>query len=66
MVPPEIVVPDAGTQLVIVADSRARKVELHDGSGAQAVRLGQMLQHPALPDFRLSIAELFEVIAPPS
>lgn len=51
---------------MIVADSRARKVELHDGSGAQAVRLGQMLQHPALPDFRLSVTELFEVIAPPS
>ncbi len=56
----------AGTQLVIVADPRARTVELHDGSGAQVVRLGQMLQHPALPDFRLSVTELFEVIDPPS
>jgi Uma2 family endonuclease len=57
---------DAGTQLVIIVDPRAHVVELHDTNASRAVREGGMLRHRALPDFALSITELFEVIAPPS
>ncbi len=55
----------AGSALVIVVDPQTLTVELHDGRGDLVLRPGQVLEHPALPGFALSIGDLFATIDPP-
>lgn len=55
----------AGSQLVVIVDPRKRSVELHDDTSAIALHEGDTLTHPCLPDFTLSVSELFATIAPP-
>jgi len=49
----------SGSLLVMVADPRHRTIALHDGSGMQLLREGEVLKHPALPGFSAALTELF-------
>ncbi len=55
----------AGTALVIIVDPKTHTVEPHDPGGHGILSAGQSLAHSAIPGFSLSVAELFEIIAPP-
>jgi Uma2 family endonuclease len=50
----------AGTAAVMVVDPSRGTVAVHDHDGTRVLQRGDMLTHPALPDFALDIAALFE------
>ncbi|MEO6990989.1 MAG: Uma2 family endonuclease [Candidatus Baltobacteraceae bacterium] len=52
----------AGAELVIVVDPYARRVSLHDANGTGRLRGNDILTHSALPDFALSLTELFAAL----
>ena len=55
----------AGSRLVVIVDAQRHVVELHDGDGVATRHRGQDVEHAALPGFRVSVADLFDRIAPP-
>ena len=55
----------AGSALVIVVDPKHRVVELHDAAATATLREGDVLKHPRLPAFELSVSALFATISPP-
>jgi Uma2 family endonuclease len=48
-----------GTQLVIVADPRRRRITLYDRSSTRILEAGHVLRHEALPGFELAVGPLF-------
>ncbi len=48
-----------GGSLVLVVDSRARTIEVHDENGRVVLREDDTLTHVALPDFTLELREFF-------
>src|SRR5579872_5587843 len=54
----------AGSRLVLIVDPQTETVELHDRSRGHVLRHGQVVEHAALPGFKLSVSELFDTIAP--
>lgn len=55
----------AGSRLVVIVDPQTETVELHDRDGVRVLRRGHDLEHAALPGFSMSVAGLFDTIAPP-
>lgn len=51
-----------GSALVIVVDPPQRTVQLHDAAGTRTLHDGDVLAHPALPEFALPLRELFAVL----
>jgi Uma2 family endonuclease len=54
-----------GASLVVVVDPAKRTVTLHDRDGARVLSAGDVLEHAALPAFRLPLAELFSALDSP-
>lgn len=54
----------AGTELVILVDPQARTCTLHDSDFERVLAVGQRLEHAALPDLSLDLAELFASLDP--
>lgn len=52
----------AGTELVLEVDPTERIVTIHDSVGNRVYREGDVLEHEALPDFRLLITKLFATL----
>jgi Uma2 family endonuclease len=52
----------AGSSLVIVVDPQRRVVELHDPRATGRIEETGAIEHPALPGFRYSVRELFDVL----
>lgn len=55
----------AGASLVIAVDPFERTVTLHDRFGTTVRRSGDVIEHDALPGFRLAVDDLFRVLEPP-
>jgi Uma2 family endonuclease len=49
----------SGTKLVCIVDPYARRLIAHDPEEMRILGEGEMFSHPALPDFRLSLPDLF-------
>jgi Uma2 family endonuclease len=49
----------AGAALVIIADPRSRSFALNDTAETRTVAAGEILRHPALPDFALDVDTFF-------
>jgi Uma2 family endonuclease len=54
-----------GASLVIVVDPSDRSVRLHDAHGVRLLRGDDVVAHPALPGFSLSLPALFAAADPP-
>jgi Uma2 family endonuclease len=54
-----------GAALVIIVDPSDRSVRLHGADGMRVLRRDDVIAHPALPGFALSLAELFAAADPP-
>ena len=54
-----------GASLVIVVDPADRSVRLHDAQSVHVLRGEDILTHPALPGFSLSLPEYFAAADPP-
>ena len=52
----------AGTDVVMEVDPRHRTIAIHDRSGDRSFGEGDVLEHAALPGFRLAVAELFATL----
>jgi Uma2 family endonuclease len=50
----------AGTELVIVVDSRSQTIGLHDAERTSTLTRGDTLSHAALPGFSLDISAYFD------
>jgi Uma2 family endonuclease len=50
----------AGTGLVLVVDARTRTITGHEAGATRVWHEGDLFEHPALPGFTFSTAELFE------
>lgn len=48
-----------GSCVVVVVEPRDRSVRLHDARGIRVLRDGDVITHPALPDFALALRALF-------
>ncbi len=55
----------AGSSLVMVVDPKRRVVELHDPRATGYVHETGTIEHRALPEFRYSVRELFDVLKRP-
>lgn len=55
----------SGAELVIVVDPRDRSVRLHDVRGVRVLRGDDVIVHPAMPDFALSLPKLFSALDRP-
>lgn len=54
-----------GASLVIVVDPSDRSVRLHDSDSVRVLHTGDVIAHPALPEFALPVGELFAAADPP-
>ncbi len=54
----------AGTELVVLVDPQARTCTLHDSEREGVIAIGEVLEHPALPEFSLDLGELFAELDP--
>ena len=52
----------AGSDAVIVIDPDARTAEVHDPSGTRVLRAPGTLEHTALPEFAVDLAEMFDAL----
>jgi Uma2 family endonuclease len=55
----------AGSQLVIIVEPRDRTVRLHDRRGVRVLVDDDVIEHGALPAFRLALGALFRAIDRP-
>ncbi len=55
----------SGASLVIVVDPRDRSVRLHDVHDVRALRGDDVIAHPAMPGFALSLPKLFSALDRP-
>jgi Uma2 family endonuclease len=54
-----------GASLVIIVDPSDRSVRLHDASGIRVLRNDDVMEHAAMPGFRLPLTVLFSAIDRP-
>jgi Uma2 family endonuclease len=52
----------AGTRLVIDVDPRQRSIVVHEATGSRTYYETDVFEHPAMPGFRLDLAELFAAL----
>jgi Uma2 family endonuclease len=53
-----------GSKLIVLIDPREENAWLVDAAGARELPRDGAIEHPAMPDFRLSLARCFEKIPP--
>lgn len=56
----------AGSRVVIVADPGRREIEVHDVSHVVVARHGDVVTHASLHGFRVTVADIFDQLEPPS
>ncbi len=49
----------SGTSLVAIVNPDSRTVALHDAAGIRVLRDGETLKHESLPNFAMSVADIF-------
>jgi Uma2 family endonuclease len=52
----------AGARAVIIVDTRAETIAVHDAGGARTLMAGETLTHAVLPGFSLDVGGCFEAI----
>lgn len=55
----------AGTELVILVDAKARTCTLHDSEHERIFVVGETIEHPAMPGFSLDLVKLFAALPSP-